>query len=816
MKSPAVTVFGSLLFASGCLMVAGSIDRLYSTAVCCKPDSGSVYGAQFLGALQACWILLLICSSLAFVTLTLWQRPKLARALALMPLLAFAYAVWRAPRASPDDIVSFSDKGNVSFLCRVEDSHNSRFCTVEPIAAFYPASKRLTGKTKLALSGWGADASQNWTLGQYLHVTGKVHRLKGKQYSWQSNERSLLLLKNVYSTVEAPFGSVRPATSKELSEASRRTTESPVNQSMIEKWLGTACDAWQNFWSSARQRIVTFHRQTLGREKGDLLTSIALGDRAVAISPEVKTIFRSVGLAHLLAASGFNLSIVVGAAYWLCRRCGAPVWLRVSVGYIAIISFVSLAGSSPSVVRAAIMCALMLFFKLFFRRVHALAALSFTLFLALMINPFAVLDVGLQLSYCAAAGIICGARPLALLLGGGRGLTGTWAKKRAQPSGGFSDVKDKLRVWSFDLIAVVLVAQLSVLPLELLYFSGLGLMFLPANLLIDLLIAPLTVLGFTSSAFFILPGLSANLSIVPSTFDQLSAPGLQYMLWIASRLAELQGPIKYIGPPVPAALVIYYFCLAWFLRSIQRRRDIGLALAIMSFGMSLLLFRPPRASALLVLTNKNIITIDDRRAGLLLPKCDWEAERILSYCGSGWTRSALEGCQSARQWKSLVDCHVPFELITTRDFLIVVGKGDENGLFKPLPVEQAETIIQSLRARSQSNQGAWAECKKWLAARKLLIWSKGKAGEWTHAGARTQAGGIRALPGDDGSAEAILIVSPSWRRTIVIATKPRQELRLSIGAGSCFLRRCLGVSEDRTLYYPLVMERYLDDICLLR
>lgn len=112
------------------------------------------------------------------------------------------------------------------------------------------------------------------------------------------------------------------------------------------------------------------------------------------------------GLTHIIALSGYNVTIIVAVlADLLVGYIGRKkVFL---VGSILIVLFVVLTGASSSVVRAAIFSFLVMFGKMIGRRadftnIIILAALFMVLF-----NPFVLaLDVGFQLSFLAFAGLI--------------------------------------------------------------------------------------------------------------------------------------------------------------------------------------------------------------------------------------------------------------------------------------------------------------------------------------------------------------------------------------------------------------------------
>src|SRR4030095_7894312 len=130
--------------------------------------------------------------------------------------------------------------------------------------------------------------------------------------------------------------------------------------------------------------------------------------------------------------------------------------------------------------RAALMCSLVLAGRCLFRSSSVTAALAVALMVTLSLDPSAIVDAGLQLSYVATFGIICGAQALA-----------AWMTPARPPA--------VLR-WFVEAVAVVLVAQFSILPLQLTYFFQVGVLFLPANLLVALAVPIATALGFVSTA----------------------------------------------------------------------------------------------------------------------------------------------------------------------------------------------------------------------------------------------------------------------------------------------------------------------------
>ncbi len=135
-----------------------------------------------------------------------------------------------------------------------------------------------------------------------------------------------------------------------------------------------------------------------------LLLGIVLGERG-DVPPDLARAFNATGTSHLLAISGFNMTLVAaGVAIALRGRVG-PV-ARAVVSALAIVAYSLLVGLSPSVLRAALMAGVAAFGCISGRRAAAANALCAAVVLMLVGDPAAVGALGLQLSVLATAGLV--------------------------------------------------------------------------------------------------------------------------------------------------------------------------------------------------------------------------------------------------------------------------------------------------------------------------------------------------------------------------------------------------------------------------
>ncbi|MBT3834655.1 DUF4131 domain-containing protein [Candidatus Peribacteria bacterium] len=114
--------------------------------------------------------------------------------------------------------------------------------------------------------------------------------------------------------------------------------------------------------------------------------------------------FQTTGLTHIIAISGYNITIVMSVV----AAClfFLPLRWRFYPSIISIIFFTIFVGASPSVVRAAIMGSLGLFALQSGRMKHSFIAVLLTAFIMIAVNPkYLWYDAGFQLSFLAVLGV---------------------------------------------------------------------------------------------------------------------------------------------------------------------------------------------------------------------------------------------------------------------------------------------------------------------------------------------------------------------------------------------------------------------------
>ena len=143
--------------------------------------------------------------------------------------------------------------------------------------------------------------------------------------------------------------------------------------------------------------------------ESSLLAGILLGVDT-GLTSELQQAFKNTGTAHIIAISGFNISIIAGIFFaFFSKFLGDRRGTIVAILGIAL--YTVLVGADAAVVRAAVMGSLALFARQVGRRQVALNTLLAVAALMCIWNPLYVWDVGFQLSFFATLGLILYATP---------------------------------------------------------------------------------------------------------------------------------------------------------------------------------------------------------------------------------------------------------------------------------------------------------------------------------------------------------------------------------------------------------------------
>lgn len=227
-----------------------------------------------------------------------------------------------------------------------------------------------------------------------------------------------------------------------------------------------------------KENVVEIFQKTLSPPKAAFMAGITLGEQA-EFSKEFKEKMKNSGTTHIVALSGYNITIVGLAVaslfgYFFKRR------IVFILTILTVIGFVLMTGAEASVVRAAIMGGIILLGQQISRAHSMRNVIVVAALIMVLVNPKVLrFDIGFQLSFLALIGIVYFAPFIKKLF------------KMKDETGFLSWRKNFLETTS---------AQLTVAPLLIINFGSFNLTSFLANVLI-LEAIPITMfLGFLMAA----------------------------------------------------------------------------------------------------------------------------------------------------------------------------------------------------------------------------------------------------------------------------------------------------------------------------
>lgn len=221
-----------------------------------------------------------------------------------------------------------------------------------------------------------------------------------------------------------------------------------------------------------KARLLSVMEDILPQPHAALLQGILLGARA-GIPAGLRQAFDLSGTTHLIAISGFNMTIVAIMLESVTRRLLGRRALWLSIAGVAV--YTILVGANPAVVRAAVMAILLLLAATLGRDRDPWSALALAAVAMCAWDPNFLWDVGFQLSVAATAGLLVLSEPLHARL--------RWLP---QPLAA--------------IVAPTLAAQLFVLPLLVYVFGRVSPFFLISNVLAMPLIPWIMLSGAVATA----------------------------------------------------------------------------------------------------------------------------------------------------------------------------------------------------------------------------------------------------------------------------------------------------------------------------
>ncbi len=289
------------------------------------------------------------------------------------------------------------------------------------------------------------------------------------------------------------------------------------NQARISFAMLTVLGHHETWLDTVRQKFVAGMQSALPEPVASFGLGVLIGQRNT-LPADITQQLTHVGLVHVIAVSGYNLTIMLQAAR---RLLGKRSKFQATVLFIVlIVTFVVLTGSSPSIVRAAIVSLLSIAAWYYGRAIKPVTLLLLAAAITAIANPLYVWgNVSWYLSFLAFAGVMLLAPLISHRIFGAR-----------EPN------------VVLGVLLESLCAEMATLPYVLYIFGQMSLVSLPANVLVVALVPLAMLLALVAGLAGMWVPAIAGLFALPARYL------LTYMLDAARLLSRIPHAfIEHIG-----------------------------------------------------------------------------------------------------------------------------------------------------------------------------------------------------------------------------------------------------------------------------
>jgi len=212
----------------------------------------------------------------------------------------------------------------------------------------------------------------------------------------------------------------------------------------------------------------------LPQPHASLLNGMLFGTEPIITDTFKDSLIKS-GLIHVIVVSGFNVSLVMGIAYSLFKN--TSLGKRFLFGSIFAFIYLVIVGFDPPIIRAVLMGILVSYSQAIGEEKNSIYLLFVVILVLLILQPYLIDSLSLQLTFLATLGIYLIGVPLDRIISSSAAFSFLPSFIKSDISASFS-------------------AQLFVMPLLIYKFKRVSLVSLPANFLILWVIPLIMFLGF--------------------------------------------------------------------------------------------------------------------------------------------------------------------------------------------------------------------------------------------------------------------------------------------------------------------------------
>lgn len=334
------------------------------------------------------------------------------------------------------------------------------------------------------------------------------------------------------------------------------------------------------FAISARKEIGRSFVKLMPKQSAELSRAIMLGDKD-ALDDDVLDNFRKTGTSFLIVVSGLHLSVALAFVTKIIGRFTKRRIPLCVASIIVIIGFAALTGFNYSVIRAATAVIIYQIGRILLRNSDPLNSLGFAALAITIINPCAVGDLGLLMSFSATMGIILWADKINNFF-----IQKTNAGKIKKK------IIKKPLYFFFNLISVSIAAAIWILPISIIAFGKISPIVVIVALITEPIASGILVLSLLCAIFYAfhsIPGVSIVFDFIARVIAFADNFLCQALIWFNEQFSKLpfvsvkaDSAAVYIWLAVTATMVIIGYL-------IKAKRTYVISAINISFALMLIL-----------------------------------------------------------------------------------------------------------------------------------------------------------------------------------------------------------------------------------
>ena len=417
-----------------------------------------------------------------------------------------------------DDLTPYTDK-NVTLTAKVltiptnnEEFKTKFYAQVSSVKTENTEAAAVNAKTLVTVAGKQKNSS-DIQIGDTLELTGRLKEPSEAKNPSQFDYAKYLQFKNTFSLLYV--------------------------KDDWEILSGAGSFKWKFIrkLNNVRNDILKIHSNNIKSPMIEVLGGIIFGDDAVNPDNNTKISFINSGIIHILAASGMNVTLIIGIWFFIARFLKFNYKLSIITGIMLILFYTCMTGFGPPIIRASLMLTLVLLGKLIDKSAPTLGLLFLVAVIMLIYNPLMIFDIGFQLSFIVTFALI---------------LTSPLLK---------FNFKFKPVNFIAGMCIIPIIAQIYAAPLQMYYFNTFALYSVFANITVIPVLSIVSFLGFISSMIALVPIIADKVCL---TADFILNPFLIYIVKTAEFFSKLPHSIIYLKKPSELQIFLYYTLIIVF------------------------------------------------------------------------------------------------------------------------------------------------------------------------------------------------------------------------------------------------------------